>query len=360
MGSIMASIVDVAKHAKVSIATVSRTLNNDSSVAPATAKLVREAAQALGYIPRAVRPGPKPAKRKGVNSGAIAFVSIGMHEPSALYSLPALPAFLGGIQRGVIRHGMELVLAHMPDEKTIPPVLARRRADGILLFFEEPLTSSLKEFVSRKIDCFGDVPIVYCLRGIYDKKNSYDHVMYDNAKIGPMAADYLIERGCRRLFFASSEANHAAYAQRREQFLAVCSQKGLQVTVVEGVESFEPAHRLKVAEELVEKLSGANAGDRPGVFCASDDLMMAVYNKLHQRNIEPGRDVELIGCNNDPVIMSQMHPRPATIDIKFDAVGERAVDQLFWRMSHRDDHNQMELFISPELVPAEMPAVRAI
>ncbi len=340
----MASIVDVAKKASVSIATVSRTLNNDPSVAPATAKLVRAAADAVGYVPRAVRPGPKPAKRKGVSTGVIAFLGIGPFDPTELYSMPTMPALLGGIQRGVARHGMELTLAHMPDQKSVPPVLARRRADGIMVFCEERINFSLR-------DMLHNIPAVWCLRGVYDPANEFDHVQYDNSRVGPIAFDYLKSKGCRNMLFASSNSLHPAYSMRRDAFVQAAVASGIHPLLVEAENDQDPATRLRIAEELVGKLGGLEGTS--GVFCASDDLMLSVYNKLYQQGLAPGRDIELIGCNNDPIIMAQMHPRPATIDIKLDIVGERAIDQLLWRMSHRDDRDRVELTVKPELVPAE-------
>lgn len=340
----MASIVDVAKKAKVSIATVSRTLNNDSSVAPATAKLVRDAAKAVGYVPRAVRPGPKPAQRKGVNTGVIAFLGIGPYDPAEMYSMPIMPALLGGIQRGAARHGMELALGHMPDEKSIPPVLARRRADGILIFCEEPPAFSLR-------DVLHDIPAVFCLRGAFDPANDFDHVQYDNARTGPMALEYLLDRNCQRIIFASSNLLHPAYSARRDGFVQAAESLGISPELMEANDDLDAAVRMRLADALVEKLMGLS--EKTGVFCASDDVMLSVLNKLGQGGIEPGKDIELIGCNNDPVLMAQMHPRPATIDIKLDAVGERAMDQLFWRMSHRDDKDRVELLVKPELISAK-------
>lgn len=64
------SIVDVAKRAGVSPATVSRVLNGSSLVTPETKQKVLAIADQLGYSLAARRPGPKPGqtsrKKKGV------------------------------------------------------------------------------------------------------------------------------------------------------------------------------------------------------------------------------------------------------------------------------------------------------
>ena len=54
------SIVDVAKRAGVSVATVSRVINDFPGVSPRTARQVRTAMKELLYVPAPIRPGPKP------------------------------------------------------------------------------------------------------------------------------------------------------------------------------------------------------------------------------------------------------------------------------------------------------------
>lgn len=346
----MASIVDVAKLANVSVATVSRILNDARNVAPATAKNVEAAIKELGYTPRAVRPGPKPKSRQGVNTGTIAFISVGSFSPMDMYRMPAFPALLGGIQRGIEKNGMELVLAHLPEGKVVPPVLARRRADGVILFGFETLSTQLKQALNR-------VPAVWCfLRDSVAPSSEFDHVLYDNSHVGQMAADYFLKRKHRNLIFVGSRPNHQAFAQRRIQFVETANAQGASVLVVEGPESvgleLSPMQLDDVAHRAVHELR--SSGEQPtAIFAGSDDLMVRVYNRLRQHGFEPGKDVELIGCNNDKQFLDQMHPRPATIDIKLDLVGERAIEQLLWRMSHPADQARAQLLIKPVIVPAE-------
>ncbi|MDF7798625.1 LacI family DNA-binding transcriptional regulator [Pontiellaceae bacterium B1224] len=346
----MASIVDVAKLANVSVATVSRILNDARNVAPATARNVEDAIKELGYVPRAIRPGPKPKNRQGVNTGTIAFISVGSFSPLDMYRMPAFPALLGGIQRGIEKHGMELVLAHLPEGKVVPPVLSRRRADGVLLFGSETLSTQLKQALNS-------VPAVWCfLRDSVAPDSEFDHVLYDNSHVGQMAAEYLLERGHRNLMVVGSRPNHQALAQRRNQFVETARVRGGRVLVVEGAESEEaelpPVQLDEIAQMVVQELRSGT--ERPtAIFISSDDLMVRIFNRLRQHGCEPGKDVELIGCNNDKPFMDQMHPRPATIDIKLDMVGERAIEQLLWRMSHPGDVVQAQLLVKPTIVAAD-------
>lgn len=345
----MPSIVDVAKHANVSIATVSRILNGERNVTAETTKLVEAAMKELGYVPKAVRPGPKPKKRQGISTGTLAFISVGSFSPTEMYRMPAFSTLLGGIQKGIEKNGMELVLAHLPEGKVVPPVLARRRADGVLLFGAEILSAQLKKALNR-------VPAVWCfLRDAVSPTSDFDHVLYDNTQVGRMAAEYLVGRGNKSFIYVGSRSNHPALRERREQFVTRATELNIEVDVVEGPlhsdGEISPAVLEGVASQAVERF--ATYGQKTGLFVGSDDLMVRVFNHLRRAGLEPRVDVDLIGCNNDRQYMDQMHPRPATIDIKLDVVGERAVGQLLWRMSHPDDVAQARLLIKPEIVAAE-------
>ena len=135
------------------------------------------------------------------------------------------------------------------------------------------------------------------------------------------------------------------------------AQANHRVTVVEGPSRDHASvslaeGRAEIAQRVVDAIGRKN-GSPPGIFVASDDLMAVIYHRLRQEGIEPGRDAVLIGCNRDVPYLEQLHPRPATIDIRLDLVGERAVDQLMWRMSHPIDEGQTDVLIKPVVVPAE-------
>lgn len=341
----MATIYDVAKIANVSASTVSRIINGERNVAPATAAVVEDAIRQVGYVRKAVRPGRKPQHRKGVQTGIIDFLSLGSHSPAEMFSLPAFSSLLDGIMREVESHGMDLVLSHCPHGKIIPPVLARRRADGVILFGNPDLYPNLKEVLAN-------VPAVWCLLLKEDEEPEASHVLYDNRPVGVMAAQYLMGRGHKNLAFISATHNHHAFIERREQFLFTLGEQNFSAAVIENDQIAPHVDIALRAKPLIDKLLSLSPVPT-GVFCASDDLMLAVYNGLRERGIQPGSDIELMGCNNDPLRMEQMHPRPATIDLKLSQVGHEAVSRLLWEMAHPGKRDISRQLIQPVLVPAE-------
>ncbi|MDF7807761.1 LacI family DNA-binding transcriptional regulator [Pontiellaceae bacterium B12219] len=341
----MASIYDVAKKAKVSPTTVSRIINGERNVAPATAAAVDKAIAELGYVKRAVRPGPKPVTRSGVKTGIIDFLSLGAVSPAQMISLPFFSKLLDGIMRGVEEQGMDLVLSHCPHGKVVPPVIARRRADGILIFGNPELYPNIANSIGR-------VPVVWCFLTETLERPDADYMLYDNQPVGAIAGEYLLEKGHEQIAVLNASPWHGAFIERCAEFLRVMKDHGRSVEMIEGEFQENPQDVVIRAQPLIERL--VSMKPRPtGVFCMSDDLMLAVFNGLRQRGIEPGRDIELIGCNNDKMMMEQMHPRPATIDLKLDQVGRQALELLFSKMSSSSEQAPRGLVVAPSLLLPE-------
>lgn len=340
------SITDVAERAGVSPATVSRFMNGSGYVSEEAASRISEAMKELGYTPRAVRPGPKPRERRHVRTGNVALLTLAEIDPADFYRLPAFPSLLAGIRRGLHAHGFEMLLAHSPLGRTVPPVLSRRDVDGVLLIGGAPEMSPELHRVLRRL------PVVWTFRSHSDERGEFDHVFYDNRWVGGMAAQYLADRGHRHLAFLSHDANHEAFIVRRKTFCSAAERLGARVLVLESDAAWGPAASpAVVVSELVSRLVAEYP--RPtGCFCVADDAMLAAVSGLERAGIRCGKDIELIGCNNDPQLMAQMHPRPATIDIRLDQVGERAVEQLLRRMQNPDE-SRTEVLIKPVLVPAD-------
>ena len=86
-----------------------------------------------------------------------------------------------------------------------------------------------------------------------------------------------------------------------------------------------------------------------GIFFPADMLTSVAYPLLYERGIVPGRDLDVVSCNNEEILLNNLHPKPAVIDIHAAAVGYRAVEQLLWRIEHPLEP-KMKSLIDPELI----------
>lgn len=339
------SICRVAQEAGVSPATVSRYINNSAYVSPAVAKHIEAAMRKVGYAPRTIRPGPRARQRGGIRTGHVAMLLLTRYGPADLYKLPTMGRVLAGVHVALDRNGLDLVMTQWSSHAGISPMVARGNLDGILVL------GSAQIIPAPLLEILRHTPTVWFFRGHADFAGEFDHVFYDNDSVGVLAADYLHDRRHQRLAFVAADPAHPAYAARRDAFVAAIARQGGEVAVLEG----EPATPADYPREVM-RLAGRFAALSPrpsGVFVASDDALLAFFHALRTHGIEPGRDVDLIGCNNDEPYMTQMVPRPATIDLKLEELGQRAVEQLLWRMGHRHEESRAEVWIHPAVVPAE-------
>lgn len=342
------SIVKVAKAAGVSPATVSRVINNGANVSPEKVQRIREAMEKLGYVPRARRPGPKPRSRMGIRTGNVLFLSIPGLEPAHLMELPALPQLLQGIQQELAANGMKLMLDLLPAGGEVPGTLSAEQVDGVLVLgHQAPMDA-------RVVAKLRELPTVWVLREHPELRWEFDAVLYDNRRVGELAAEYLGRHGHRQVAFLNIDREHVAFAERGKVFLESWQKRTGQKPVVLEASSKEARAASLRVEGLVEQMLAMPQAIRPtGCFVASDDQMLGVVYALRARGLVPGKDIQLIGCNNDRHFMAQMHPRPATIDIQLEAIGRRAVAQLLWRLRFAAAPERARTFLSPVLIEAD-------
>jgi len=338
------SIIEVANIAGVSKSTVSRVINDLPGVAPEATAAVRRAMGQLGYRPSARRPGPKPANRQGIKTGNVALLSIGRNS-SDLYTLPVLPAMLHGVERCLAEQGLNLMVASLSPGGPIPAILSSGQADGLLLFGKwEAMPTDIRRLLLNHVG-------VWVLREHSDPLGEFDHVFYDNAAVGHLAARYLLERGHKRVGFVNARPGHNAFAHRGREFVAAVNQAGGDVQAFVAPGEAEHADPIAYEALLGKMLDGKN---RPtGLFVPADRELAGVCRALESRGLQLGKDLDVISCDNEQQYLASLKVRPATIDINLDLVGRRGVQQLLWRMQNPEEKNRIDVLVKPRLVSAD-------
>jgi LacI family transcriptional regulator len=306
------SITEVAKIAGVSVATVSRVINGHASVQPQLARKVREAMHDAGYTPRLTRPGPKPKIVRTKNlTGSVGIVLLGRTE--ALLQFPYMSRLMAGIADAAHSAESQLMILPMPDKSQPPRAVRERLVDGLILTGLEN-TANTGEF-----DLFHPLPCVW-VGGSRPEKQEIDHVLADNNAIGCIAADYLLECGCRTTALIDHTPNHAGFGIRRRNFSRQLKKHGASVeefiSRTEHTNESESWDGNVVRRELSRLLDRMlKNGPLPdGVFLQADQQAAVFHSLLRERGIKPEKDVTLISCNNDAPWRATMHPCPATID----------------------------------------------
>lgn len=340
------SLEKVAKLAGVSNSTVSRVINHHPRVAPETAKAVREAMEQLQYTPSDRRPGPKPSStRPRQPTLSIAFLVLGTSRGSAT---PAFEDLLRGVSGAAADHDVKLAFAHLADPDELPRRLVDEKLDGLLLHGAMP---------EQQRERLRKLPSVW-LMGNRRRPDFGDQVMPDTYEIGARAARHLVERGHERLAYLNLDAGHWSFTLTQHAFRTVAlAESARHVETVDQPRGeaggYWSPHTHESAERLADRFL-ALPSPRPTGLLIADDMQSAVLQPILQRKgivLGPGK-TEIVSVNNEKPYLLGLSPQPTVIDLRFESVGRRGVEQLLWRIGHADVNERIITAIEPDLIAA--------
>jgi LacI family transcriptional regulator len=333
----------VAQTAGVSRSTVSRVINNDPRIPVVTVDAVRTAIEECGYRPKSPqsRQGPRVRSRKPIRHKKIVLLFSGL--PSQLHS-PVYSRVIHSIEERLNEEGWSLVVSTRSPERVAESL--PERVDGCILFCAHGMGPDPR--LMRELRNLGGTVRIMSNPVPGDL---FDHVTYHNGRIGGLAADYLLSKGhCRMAAVGSpddlrvNDFCRAVIAGGGEIFRI--NRSGL-ISETGKVQAPNAEAMLDVAQQLFDRSPRPDA-----LFVPADILVMGLYQALLNVGISPGRDIEIVGTNNDAVFLDCLHPRPASVDIHAEAVGRRAVEQLYWRLDHPREPRQT-IQLEPELYEGE-------
>jgi LacI family transcriptional regulator len=333
------SIAKVAERAGVSPATVSLVINNKSSVAPATAEAVRAIIEEIGYEPPPLerRQGRRAVREAAQRVGVVAMM------PGNWLSSPVYGDVLHGLETTARAVDASILLHHVPDPEQSQLEILAGKVDGLILFGGHPQQAQLGKL--------GALACVHVM-GTPDEDAWCDHVTYKNSSIGYLAARYLLEKGHRKTaclalsdsgFLADRQRTFALAMERGEGAAQVLNGDGLVIPSANG-QVLDGKRLSKLMDQLL-----ASRPRPTGLFVTADIAVPPVYLQLLQRGLRPGKDIEVVSCNNERSLLNGLDPRPAVVDIHAEEVGRRAVERLLWRMQNRKAP-AADLLIHPSLV----------
>jgi LacI family transcriptional regulator len=336
------TLYDVAKHAGVSIATVSRVLHGQDRVRESTRARVRAAIEELGYVPDGAAQS-LARSRKDV----IGLVCVEREKPhhSNIESMSLL--FYDEVMRGVEsrvreRHG-SLLITYLREDETLSvpvtedePVLPRLLAlsgkvDGLLIgegVVPPPVVAGL----ARRL------PVVV-VAGDTDQRCA-DVVAADNWSGAHAVVTHLVaEHGRRRLFHVDGPASAPDAKVRRLAMQAVVDAH--PGAVLTG--SYSGRFSVGSGEEAaVRLLDDAGRALPDAIVCANDQMAIGVLRALAARGVRVPQDVAVVGFD-DIFPASLGDPPLTTVRQPIRELGERACERLFERIAEPSLRPKVEL-----------------
>ncbi len=338
------TISDVAKLAGVSVSVVSHAMNRPEKVSKKKIEAVMNAVKKLNWIPNIRRPGPKNPERKGVRTGNIIVLMLTRYEVPTVMSFATNSELFDSELAELSRKGFRFSFLHAGNLCLFPNLDLSKECDGVIIhgwIADQAARIRLEKMLLH-------IPAVWCgtKTGFNaNMKRDMDFIYYNNFDIGRIAANYLYKRGHRDVALFSRGDWHSAYAERAETFLRQCSFLGMNATSFIGEEGELHGFRRRAQSFL-------NTSKATGIFACSDDELLGVYNEIRaMKGGDP--EYDMIGCNNNSMLLEYFPKRPATIDIQFSKIGVLVVNHLIELINGTAPYRNCETHLSPRIIPAE-------
>jgi DNA-binding LacI/PurR family transcriptional regulator len=275
-----ATIRDVARHAGVSVATVSRVLNDIPVVRTEMRDRVRAAIAELGY-----RPSSTARSLSLGRSQAIGVVA-------PFFTTPSVVERLRGVSQRAGDHGYGLMLfdVETPEQRAgaFRDFARLDRVDGLLVI-SLPLLDDEVEALERD-----RLPVVMVDIG----HPRVPHVVIDDVRGGELATEHMLARGHTRIAFVGDRPDNpfgfTSSEQRRRGYHAALRKAG--VPAAPELEA-HGRHGRDEARELAVAL--LRRDDRPtAVFAASDTQAVGVLEAARALDLRVPEDVAVIGYDD--------------------------------------------------------------
>lgn len=240
------TIVEVAKHAGVSNATVSAVLSGKTSnmrVSDATRQRVVAIAQQMGYRPNAVA---RSLRRKHTN-----IIGLYCGYGSLDTTLPFFAEVVGGLQKGCDAHRKDLLLHGSFSERPVEDIfseLVDGRIDGLVVY--APRTDPLVDRLAAS-----HLPVV----AIVDALPALPSVGVEDACGPQILAEYLRRKGHRRVFYWGAHRSMTASDRRHAAFRTEAEEQGLTVQMAPRADATGCAADLLAAWEATPRVERASA-----------------------------------------------------------------------------------------------------
>ena len=325
-----ADIRTVAALAKVSIATVSRTINGSPAVSDRLSKRVWQAIEQLNYFPN--------THARSLVSGRSRLLGIIVEN----ITNPFFPELIQSFEEVAVAHGYEILVSSSNSDPVILTNCVRRmlerKVEGVaVLTFgeEEPVLDQLAHH---------DIPMVLAEFKLADPKTST--ILLDYTTGVRAAVDHLAELGHTKIaFLAGPHKLHSAITRENDFRTAMDAAK----LPVENAWVIECDHTLRGGVAGFERLQAL--GSRPtAVLCSNDMTAIGVLRAAYMKGLRVPQDLSVVGLDDIDFAEFTLPPlttiRLSRTDLAraaFDALREQAEEAGIAKM-------QREFLVSTSLV----------
>ena len=305
------SIEAVAKLAKVSTATVSRTINDSAKVSPETAERVRKAIEALHFYPN--------VNARALGSGRSNLFGLIISD----ITNPFFPELVKSFEDLAVSNGQDVLIANTNYDPQRMELCVRRmlqrRVEGVAVITSEMDEGLVASFSRRHIpivflDSIAPGPGVSCVR--IDYKAGIDS-----------AVQHLSHLGHRRIAFISGPMRLPSARIRYRAFMESTASDHLERNpqlIEEGNHQVDGGHRA------MKRILASDV--RPTAVLASNDLTaIGAMGAITEAGLRVPEDISVVGYD-DIQLSAFTTPPLSTVRLPREEIARSAFDALIQAM----------------------------
>ncbi len=324
------TIKDIAKELGISISTVSRALKDNPDIKEETRKKVQEYAKSHNYKPNIMAMNLRN-QRSNI---------IGVIMPQFVHYY--FSSILSGIENIAAQKGYQIIIAQSSDqyrkEVDIVHSFIESRVCGVIASLAKETTkyTHYQELIDNGI------PVIFYDRictGINTEK-----VVVDDYAGSFAAVEYLIQTGCKRIFFYSAPLNLEISKNRRNGYLDAMKKYHIPVedSMIKICDTREQA--IAITPNLLEM------GNRPDAFFAiNDDTASGILYACKQSGLKVPDEVSICGFT-DSFIAVSTDPKLTTVEQRGFEVGQNAIEILLEKLDGKPEDTIQNRIVRTNLV----------
>jgi LacI family transcriptional regulator len=328
------TIKDVARHAGVSLKTVSRVINHEAAVRSETREKVERAIAQLGY-----RPDPSARSLRSTHSFAIGLV---YDNPNAHYVIDMQNGVLSACRErgfGLQIHPCDSSSPKLAEE--LVSLVKRARLAGLVL--APPMSEQAELIATLKAH---DIAFVRIISSREDPQDGSPCVYIDDRHAAYAITEHLIQLGHTRIGFLWGEPHHRSSPERYQGYADALKDYGLPLNkklVLPGRYAFDDGFRG------ARKLLALKEKERPtAIFGSNDEIAAGVLAAARSTGLDVPWDLSIAGFEDSP-FSKQAWPALTTARQSTQEVGRHAALRLMRSLQQPEAGPANEGFM-PELV----------
>lgn len=326
----MATIYEVSKLAGVSLATVSRVMNGNSKVRPATKEKVLAAIKELDY-----RPSSAAQSLASSQSNSVGILVSELHGPYFGSMMSEIEATLRAAGKHVI-----IIPGHSDKEaeKDAIKFLLDRDCDALILHVEALSDTEVLDLSAKSKALF-----IYINRLIDTAEDR--SIILNNRLGGYLATQHLTSRGHKNIGYISGPLWKADATDRLAGHMKALSEIGIHdhdTHMVEGT------FREESGFESMQKLL-ADFPEMTATVCGNDEMAAGAMRAIREAGLSIPDDISLVGFDN--IIFTRfMFPTLTTLHAPIGDMGKMAAQMVLRDYYKIDQDQSIQLQFDPHLV----------